>query len=252
LAADEVVEARSHVEDCPACQRALAYDATLLSAFDRLREEALPLALRERVLDLLARTRTFGGSSSARRNDAWYRRHLVAFATLGAAAVAALSAVVVLMDRPAQAEFGPMGAGVREADAFIEDYVRRAVREDHIATSDPSLVVRFLARELGLVVGLVDMEGYDLEGAEVCLLEGRRGAMVVYRRADRIVSFYVLPRSGGAAAPPRVRSAVPAPAGTGASVVTWASTDAEFALVGPVNPGELLAAARGATGAGAH
>jgi hypothetical protein len=52
----------------------------------------------------------------------------------------------------------------RDAAAFIADYMRRAVREDHIMTSDPRLVRQFLAHELGLPIALITLEGFDIEG----------------------------------------------------------------------------------------
>lgn len=55
LAGDVVVEATRHVEACPECSRALSYDAALLTAFERIKSERPPRAVRERIHDVLAR-----------------------------------------------------------------------------------------------------------------------------------------------------------------------------------------------------
>jgi hypothetical protein len=250
LAGDDVVEARRHVEGCPSCERALTYDTGLLAAFARLRGETLPVAVRERVYDAVARARAHrSGAVTERSREHRRRRYQLLGAGFAAAVVVAVAAAAALRDAHTPVGVGVKGADVREADAFIDDYVRRAVREEHITTADVSLVARFLARELGMFVELVDMDGFEIEGAEVCLLDGHRGALVVYKRDAQILSYYVLPRRGGNPMAPVVRTAS-SPAGeAGATVVTWATAQAEYALVGPLSARELLDAARGAVSA---
>ena len=250
LAEDDVVEARRHVEECQSCDRALAYDGALSAVFARLREEDIPVRVRERVYNTLARARARAGGERGGSRALGGRRPRPGTAVFGTLALGVVAAMALYWSLTPESLAGP-GSGWREAEAFIEDYVRRAVRQDHVTTSDPSVVIRFLARELGRTVGLVEVAGFEIEGAEVCLLEGRRGAMVVYRRGGQVLSYYVLPTLGGSPRTPVIQTPGPPVDEAGASVVTWATPDADYALVGDVSAEELLRAARGAPGGGA-
>lgn len=253
LAGDDVVEAARHVEACPECARALSYDAALLAAFERVKSDPPPRAVRERVYDAIARERTGSrpapGTSTqaprARRPRRGPRVLALGVATAGLTIILIVTATVVVRSG------GPTEVGValedaRNAAAFIEDYMRRAVREDHITTSDPRLVREFLARELGLPIGLIRLDGFDIEGAEVCLLEGIRGAMVAYKRDGELLSYYVLPRRSGGPRAPALRTSARDDQEGGTSVVTWATREAEYALVGTLPATALLDAARNA------
>jgi len=259
LAGDEVVEARRHVEQCAACRRDLAYDGALLSVFERLREEEAPTEVREAVYGAIARERAGRYSSagaaavavaadatrrSSGRSRAFALGGVVALGALGA--LGAVGAVLMTTLRPGPPALAESLSEVQDAAAFIDDYMRRAVQEDHVTTSDPELVREFLMRELGVPAALLALEGFELQGAEVCLLEGVRGAIVVYKKDGKVLSYYVLPRRDGPPRPPVVRDANTDVGGGPANVVTWATADAEYALVGTLGAQELLDAARGA------
>ena len=158
------------------------------------------------------------------------------------AAVAAIAVAVMLTD-PSETP-GPTDG----PEMFVEDYLRRAVGEDHIETNDPAEVRRFLVRELGLALGPIHFAGLDLSRAEICLLEGRRGAMIVYKIDGAEVSHYLVPRRRAEPRSPAV-STRSAGAGVGTPVVTWATPDVEQALVGEVSEAQLIAIA-GAGSAG--
>ena len=137
-------------------------------------------------------------------------------------------------------------AARQDADSgavFVEDYLRRAVGQDQIHTSDPATVERWLAKELGLSVRLIQQAGLDLEGAEICLLEGRRGAMILYDLNGAKVSHYVVPREGVDGRAPEVGRTA---AGELAAppLVTWSTPSVEQALVGELASEQLLALAR--------
>ena len=68
-------------------------------------------------------------------------------------------------------------AAADDPAAFVEDYLRTAVSQEHIETSDPEEIVRFLQREMGVLIRPLDREGLELARAENCLIEGRRGAV---------------------------------------------------------------------------
>lgn len=240
IADGDVASARAHLDQCSACQDYLAQDAALLDAYDRFRGERAPRRVRERVFDALARERagiltpTGGAGRFRSMPSSWL---------IGAAA-----ALVVLSVGGTMLALSDPGA--RQADALlVEDYLRRAVGEDRIDTSDPAEVRRFLARELGLQVELLDMEGLRLAGAEICLLDGYRGAMVSYRDGDRDVSHYLIPKDGATARSPAADQGVDVTAGPGSpAVVTWATPSMEQALVGELSEARLLALATGSSG----
>ena len=129
----------------------------------------------------------------------------------------------------------------------MEDYLRRAVGQDHITTSDPDEIARFLARELGIQLLPMQVPGLELEGAEICLLEGRRGAMIVYKQHGAAISHYVVPREGAQPREPAL-SMDCCEQTSGMPVVTWATRQLEQALVGEISPEQLLRLASGGSG----
>lgn len=245
LAEDEILAARRHVETCAACREYFAQDRLLLQLHDRLRQQKAPDDLRERIFDALARERTLGHDTEAapRGASGVPRRSLVATVVAGLA--------LILLGTLAAVGW-PWAAGSADSPddgrMFIEDYLRRAVSEDYIVTSDPAEVARFLARELGVALAPLKAPGLRLTRAEICLLEGRRGAMIVYAIAGHTVSHYLVPSNGGEAKAPAL--AAPAAAGSpgqpAPTVVTWATPSLEQAVVGALPPEHLLSLARGA------
>ena len=232
-------EAQVHLRACECCQEYLRQDAALLELYHRLGEAPAPLSVRHRVFDALAAAR-WGAEArrpadpteidSAPRPGGPVSR----LPSHGAwpALMAAVLAVVVIgeLQKPA----------IEPSAVFVEDYLRRAVGQEHIETSDPLEVRRFLERELGLRVEPLQMAGFDLARAEICLLEGRRGAMIVYKAPDRQVSHYLVPREGAGERPPAVSTTA---GGDLMPVVTWSSARVEQALVGEMTAEELLGVA---------
>ena len=254
LAEGRVLDARRHVESCASCRDYLAQDVRLLEALRGARQIQAPVAVRERVFDALARERAGSGperSSSRERGHGNTGR--LGLWPRGIIASAAVLVVTLFMigDR-----YFDSGGGVQESDsamsdvssAFVEDFLRRAVQAEHIETSDPLEVAQFLARELGTPFGSpVDFPEFDLEGAEVCIVEGLRGAVVIYKQNGRALYHYLIPRTGGAETDPELSSAVP-PDWSGEasypSVVTWRTQDLDQALVSDLPPEELMEVAK--------
>ncbi len=236
LAEAEVLEARQHVQGCPACESYFAQDRALLDAYHRASQERAPQALRERVFDALARERS-RGLAPAPPTKVGRRWVLVA-----AAAVVGLLAggfAVSLRNGPEDLNDGGL---------FAEDYLRRAVAEERIVSSDIAEVSRFLTRELGRPIRPLEIAGLRLIGAEICLIEGRRGAMIQYLEDGREISHYLIPREGT-----RPRDPEPAPAwgssdgAGGLALITWAVHEIEQALVGEASQEHLMELARTAS-----
>lgn len=231
----DVSSARAHVNACEACRDYFAQDRDLLATFQRLGDQRAPTGVRERIFAALAEERetrvgTSGVSYARALRSGWTW-------VAGAAAVILAFALAGTGPRPIMQR-----TSAQESEAYIEDYMRRAVAQERIETSDPSAVTRFLTRELGMAVQPLQIEGFKLAGAETCLLGGRRGAMVIYERNGETLSHYVLPATEETSRTPTLvedaesEHAEPA-------LVTWVDGSAEQALVASVQPEELLAIA---------
>lgn len=245
LCGDEVVEARRHVQACGECRDFFEQDRKLLDALQRLRSEPAPRHVRERVFDTLARERAGVAGEAAEAPSGWRR-----WLALGATGVATAALTALLLQPPVGTTPEPEGtvstppverAGPEEhAGLFVEDYLRRAVGQDQIVTDDPAEVVRFMARELGTPLRPLEAAGLRIERAEICLLDGRRGAMVVYRRGDRTISHYMIPRGDAEPRDPAPSPRLEQVLEGMPSVVTWSRGRVEEALVADVTGPELV------------
>ena len=226
LVGDEVAAARLHIEGCDDCTEYFEQDRALLDLYDRVRRHPAPLEVRRSVFDALSRTRWAAPSVASSTRSKWMR--------LGAwlIAIAASLAVIMFVElRPTTP------ASVDDPAMFVEDYLRRAVGQDHIVTDDPNEVRRFLQRELGMQLQPLQFAGLELERVEICLLDGRRGAMIVYRKDGATVSHYLVPREGTEQRAPALSEGA---GQVGVPVVTWSTTRLEQALVGEVTSEQLL------------
>jgi anti-sigma factor RsiW len=238
LADDDVVEARRHVESCAACQEYFRQDRALLDAYDRMRANVAPARVRERVFDALARERA--ALSRGERINTGVPRYDRTIARGSAAALA-----IFVLGMIAWLVLGRRSGPADGATMFLEDWLRRAVATESVETSDPEVVRQFVARELGIAHAPLRIRGFEIEAAEICLLSGRRGALIRYASDGRIVSHYVLP---SADAEPREPALMQSEPGAGpAAVVTWAAPSIEYALVGDLPPESLLQFARSAS-----
>lgn len=253
LAGPETLAARAHLDACAACRDYLAQDRLLLDAYERLREVEAPPGTREEVFVALAKARVGGSGEAAspRRERPFQERWSPGALTRILPGVGAVAVVALLVAFFAGGLQGPEGtgtepsalapaelpAGTSAGAVFVEDYLRRAVGEEHIETDDPSEIRAFLLRELGVPVVPLQMAELSLERAEICLLKGRRGAMIVYKRRGVAVSHYLVPREG---APVRKPSVSQGQVAGEPPVVTWSSGSLEQALVGEVPSADLL------------
>ncbi|MDH3207081.1 MAG: hypothetical protein OEO79_10735 [Gemmatimonadota bacterium] len=227
----DVERAQAHVEACEECKLYFAQDRALLDAYDRVRRVRAPREVREEVFDALARAR-LEQEGAGRLPQTVSRRGLIAVGVALAASVTLFAAV---------SSFGTSDvASVGDPGIFAEDYLRRAVGQDMIVSSDPREVRRFLQRELGRSLGPMQLAGLEVERAEICLINGRRGALIVYKSGGGSISHYLVPSEGLKARAPSVADYHTGPAGDRMPLVTWATPELEQALVGEVRPEELL------------
>lgn len=248
LLGPEVERAREHVRGCSECTRYFAQDRAVLDACHRLRAVRAPLSVRARVFEALAqaRRRPARPEQPEPSEPSADRPRRPKLRIAGGAALLMLFVVSGVVFGPGLVRDGPTRLDVAEAPgsdaAFVEDYLRRAVGEDYLETSDPEEITRFLRRELGIHSRVLDLAGLIPRRVEICLLEGRRGAMVVYRLDGRTVTHYLVPKQAEQQAP-RVAQ------GYGnLTVVTWSTDSVEEALVGEVPSDQLLELAKSGVG----
>lgn len=244
LLASDVEKAREHVHTCPECVRYLAQDRTLLDAYHHLREVEAPLQVRGRVFQALAYGRSQPGhetlGAGTRRGGARLGWSVALVAVLAISSGTAFWSVSrsdgSALPTAAESTAHERDGGVEAA--FVEDYLRRAVGEDFLESTDTDEIVQFLTRELGQHVTLLRLAELVPIRVEICLLEGRRGAMVVYRLDGKRVTHYLVPKPAESRPPSVAREH------GDLAVVTWSSMSLEEALVGEVSPDTLLALVR--------
>lgn len=118
-----------------------------------------------------------------------------------------------------------------------------AVHDQSIRTSDVNTVRDWLVARLPFAVHIPQIPDALLEGARLCLLDGRRGAVLRYRLDGRVVSYYLMPagRADGAVLDP---AAFRHEAEVGYRVVAWREAGLIHALVGDLPRERLNALAR--------
>lgn len=127
---------------------------------------------------------------------------------------------------------------VHELTAFAEDHVR-ALQGEALNTADPAAVETWLRARVPFAVHVPRLPGATLEGARLCLLGGRRGAVVHFRLEGEPVSFYVMAEGTGGADQSDA-AAFREETDAGYSVVAWRRDGLIYALVGAL-PRERLA-----------
>ena len=239
LVAGRIKKAQQHIEGCSECQAYLEDSQSLSKAYENLAVTKAPLQLRDRVYAAIAEERasqTVPASTTPAQPLGW-RRGLTAGWRVAAVAVIALGSGTLVARTSTTPDSGAV---------FVDDYLRRAVGQERIVTSDPVRVGRWLARELGLPMGPMQVAGLELEGAEICLLNGRRGAMIQYSLDGAHISHYLVPRRGATEREPAIGlEGRDADAGM-PPLVTWSTNSLEQALVGELESERLLALARAA------
>lgn len=224
-----VEEAEAHLGTCEACRRFLADQVELAEEIRRLapRVEA-PAAVRERVFGTLARERARGPVT---------RRYTASAITLMLVALALLAVSVWVM-RSAPAEI----AWHQQLVAVAEDHVR-TVHEDSIASSDAEAVERWLNDRVPFAVHIPMIPDATFEGARLCYMEGRRGAVLRYRVEGLEVSYYIMP-AGSLTLPPPAPERFLRGAERGYEVIAWHDAGLIHALVGNLPETRLLELAR--------
>jgi hypothetical protein len=175
--------AQQHLATCPTCQ-AFETDMQRLAAQigDHAPRETAPLEVRERLFQAVAAARAASGAHRART-----RRHALAAA-----------AVVLVLVGLATADWRDHPTGPPDALAALADDHMRAIGGDMLVSADTAAVAEWLRARLPFAIHVPVMPDLELRGARLCLMDGRRGAVVEYRSATgEPVSYYVVPAPEG-------------------------------------------------------
>lgn len=220
--------AEAHLATCEPCRHFMAeMHAVARATREGAPKPQAPVAVRERLFTALARER-------ARIDVPMHPARRRALAWVVAALVVAGAAVWTVAERSPSA--------VQDLTAFAEDHVR-ALQGDAVNTADPVAVEAWLRSRVPFAVQVPRIPGAVLEGARLCLLGGRRGAVVRFRVDGEPVSYYVMaePKDG---AERLDAAAFREETDAGFNVVAWRHGGLIHALVGALPRERLTVLAR--------
>jgi anti-sigma factor RsiW len=229
-ASPDVIEAQQHLEACSACQQ-FARDMLALgdAIHDAAPREHAPPDVRGRLFSAIARARagTQPPPSRRRRRVQW----LAAAAVLLIGVAGTLTVGRVLR------------AGRADPIAAIAEDHAGALGQTHIASQNPAEIARWLEGQVQFAMHVPVLPGAALRGARLCVMDGRRGAVVEYIVDGVAVSYFVVPDEAG-----------PASQGTtaqfdrtkraGYQVVAWREPGLLHAMVGNLPETRLVTLAK--------
>lgn len=222
---------QAHLQECASCQRFLDEQRAWRRVGGRLRGElTAPAEIRQRVFRelALARTRWLRDPRDRPRGV----RSMVIF-TLG------LGALIILFGAWWWHSSAALSPPAETARAVIQDYWRDVHRQ-HIDSTDPAAVQRWLRARLPIVVDVASLPGAELEGARLCWLRDRLGAVLRYRVGEHSLAHYIMPADTRADAVERDRVAIEHEAVPGFTVVMWHEQGMLHALVADLPRARLL------------
>lgn len=227
---EAVTEAEAHLRTCDACRRFLADQTEWAAEIERAAPKPIArAAVRERVFERLARARVH---QPAARRQVGIRSAAVG---LMVAVILAIG-VWVMRSEPADR------AWRQQVVAVAEDHVR-STHEESIASTDAGAVREWLSGRVPFAVHIPMIPGAAFEGARLCYLDGRRGAVLRYQVDGREVSYYIMP-GGPSNLPPATRDRFLHGAESGYQVVAWHDAGLIHALVGNLPEARLVELAR--------
>jgi hypothetical protein len=216
--------AEAHLVSCEPCQRFIVEMRLSATATrEGAPKPSAPVEVRERLFTVLARERARIGVAARPP-----RPHALGW-TVVALAVAGAAVWTVTVRSP---------SSVQELTAIAEDHVR-ALQGEALDTADPVAIETWLRARVSFAVHVPRLPGAALEGARLCLLGGRRGAVVRFRLEGEPLSYYVMAEGTGGADQSDA-AAFREETDAGYNVVAWRRDGLIHALVGAL-PRERLA-----------
>lgn len=220
LTAVESAEFERALEGCPECRRRLGSARALSGLLRELPAEPAPDLLRARVEREL---RTIDGRP----------RERLRWAATAASVIAALGLGWLGGTLTGQWT----GNGGRESDALIASYLRVAMAEHtvDVASSDRHTVTPWYAGRIDYAPPVIDLtaQGFPLLGGRLDVVDGRKVAVLVYRRNQHKLALSLWPASSSGNSPPRVSER------DGFAIAEWRHAGFEFRAVSDLAPAEM-------------
>lgn len=221
LSAGESAALERALEGCPDCRRRLESAQALGRLLRDLPAEPAPDLLRARVDREL---RAIAG-----RRGEWLRWAAVAASLIAAVGIGWLGGNLT-------------GQGGRQSDEMIAGYLRVAMAETpvEVASSDRHTVKPWLAGRIDYAPPVHDLtaEGFPLMGGRLDVVDGRKVAVLVYRRNQHRVALSLWPASSTSNSSPDVTQR------DGFALVSWRHAGFELRAVSDLTPGDMTSFAR--------
>jgi len=264
---EETMVAREHLESCEECRRFFAMDRRLKERLGAIQLPPAPAAVRERVFDALARERARAGAhlQDPGLGPTDGNRRVMPGRFVGWPAIQGMGAAAGVIALFLGGWFFLTQSGIPQPDpaagtlaeevisppsevlGSMEDFVHRASQEERLVSSDPAAIGEFLRLAVGVEVRPANFDGFQLVAAEVCVVESKRGAVLIYERNGQLLYHYILEHDDVAPREPTLspRAAPLRWAGTSTpSVVVWSDGAQDQALVGDLRPETILSFAQ--------
>jgi anti-sigma factor RsiW len=216
LTATESADFERALAACPECRKRLESARAISSLLHELPAEPAPDLLRARIEREL---RSIAGRPKERMR--W-----------GAMAATVLVALGI----------GWLGGSLtgqagRESDALVASYLRMAMAEHtvDVASSDRHTVKPWYAGRIDYAPPVADLtaEGFPLLGGRLDVLEGRKIAVLVYRRNQHKLALSLWPASSSANSPPSVTQR------DGFALAEWRHGGFELRAVSDLSPADM-------------
>jgi len=208
------------LEGCPACRKRLDSARAMSGLLRELPAEPAPDLLRARVEREL---RTIAGRPRERVRR-WTQWNAMAASVIAALGLGWLGGTLT-------------GQGGRESDALVASYLRVAMAEHtvDVASSDRHTVKPWYAGRIDYAPPVVDLtaQGFPLLGGRLDVIDGRKVAVLVYRRNQHKLALSLWPASSSGNSAPRVSER------DGFAIAEWRHGGFELRAVSDLAPAEI-------------
>jgi anti-sigma factor RsiW len=220
LTAVESADFERALEGCPECRKRLDSARALSGLLRELPAEPASDLLRARVEREL---RTIAGRPRERTRQ-WTQWSAMAASVILALGLGWLGGTLT-------------GQGGRESDALIASYLRVAMAEHtvDVASSDRHTVKPWYAGRIDYAPPVHDLtaQGFPLLGGRLDVVDGRKVAVLVYRRNQHKLALSLWPASSSGNSTPRVSER------DGFAIAEWRHGGFELRAVSDLNPADM-------------
>jgi len=220
LTATESAEFERALEGCPECRKRLDSARALSGLLRDLPTEPAPDLLRARIEREL---RTIAGRPHERLRQ-WRHWSAMAASVIAALGLGWLGGTLT-------------GQGGRDSDALVASYLRVAMAEHtvDVASSDRHTVKPWYAGRIDYAPPVVDLtaQGFPLLGGRLDVIDGRKVAVLVYRRNQHKLALSLWPASSSGNSAPRVSER------DGFAIAEWRHGGFELRAVSDLAPAEI-------------